>query len=688
MSSGEQANSAALPEGAMLMGGKYRIVKKLGQGGFGITYLAEHVELEKRVAIKEFFFGQYCERDADTSHVTVPTAGNRELVEKFRRKFVKEAKLIASKLSHQSIVRVSDVFSENGTSYYVMDYIDGRSLSEIVAERGRMGETEAIGIIDSVGKALEFIHSQKINHLDIKPGNIMVERNSGNVVLIDFGVAKQYDAETGEATTTTPVAHSRGYAPPEQYKPGGVGSFTPESDIYALGATLYKMVTGTTPPDAMDVVTQGGIPPLPGSISAPVRRAITAAMQTAKKDRPHTVAEFLGILHGKAVGEETEVDEKKRKQNDIEVIVIDDGRGGKGNNGNNGGRASDSSASGHNPQPQPTPQSQPRRKWLPWVVAAVVAVVAFVAIMLLPQQPEPIPPDIIAAVASGADTVSQQEQPQQPVRPPSQPQVQQQQPAQPNSPQPTQQIVQQQSQFVQPTVIEPEQTERHQNNLMEIEMVWVSGGTFSMGATTEQSGDAYSDEIPAHRVTLGGYYIGKYEVTQKLWKAVMGSNPSRFKGDNLPVENVSWNDVQEFIRKLNQLTGKSYRLPTEAEWEYAARGGGSSLVYKYSGSNNIGSVAWYRGNSGYGTHPVGSKSPNELGIYDMSGNVWEWCQDWYDNGYYDKLPQRNPTGPTSGVHRVCRGGSWYDDDRSCRVSNRSRSNSSNRRNYLGFRLVL
>ena len=236
MSSGEQANSAALPAGAMLMGGKYRIVRKLGQGGFGITYLAEHVELEKRVAIKEFFFGQYCERDADTSHVTVPTAGNRELVEKFRRKFVKEAKLIASKLSHQSIVRVSDVFSENGTSYYVMDYIDGRSLSEIVAERGCMGETEAIGIIDSVGKALEFIHSQKINHLDIKPGNIMVERNSGNVELIDFGVAKQYDAETGEATTTTPVAHSRGYAPPEQYKPGGVGSFTPESDIYALGA--------------------------------------------------------------------------------------------------------------------------------------------------------------------------------------------------------------------------------------------------------------------------------------------------------------------------------------------------------------------------------------------------------------------------------------------------------------------
>ena len=223
---------------------------------------------------------------------------------------------------------------------------------------------------------------------------------------------------------------------------------------------------------------------------------------------------------------------------------------------------------------------------------------------------------------------------------------------------------------------------------MEIEMVWVSGGTFSMGATTEQSGDAYSDEIPAHRVTLGGYYIGKYEVTQKLWKAVMGSNPSRFKGDNLPVENVSWNDVQEFIRKLNQLTGKSYRLPTEAEWEYAARGGGSSLVYKYSGSNNIGSVAWYRGNSGYGTHPVGSKSPNELGIYDMSGNVWEWCQDWYSSTYYSNSPSKNPHGPTRGSDRVCRGGSWGLNSVYCRVSCRVEYSPDLRQNNLGFRLAM
>ena len=662
MSNEGRARSAALPEGAMLMGGKYRIVKKLGQGGFGITYLAEHVVLRKRVAIKEFFFQQFCERDDGTSHVTVPTVGNRELVEKFRRKFVKEAQLIASKLSHPSIVGVTDVFDENGTSYYVMDYIEGRSSSDIIKERGRIGEAEAIAIIDSVCRALAYVHSRNINHLDIKPGNIMVEAETGNVVLIDFGVAKQYDAATGEATTTTPVGRSHGYSPLEQYKVGGVSQFSPESDIYALGATLYKMLTGTTPPEAGDVA-QDGLPPIPSDISASVRRAITAAMSTAKKDRPHTVAEFLDILHGKtAGGEETEVEEKKpkQKQDDIEVIVIDDGKGNSGNNGNNEGRASGSSASGHNshPQPQPEPAPQPqRRKWLPWVVAAGVAAVVFAAIMLLRPQPEP----------------------------PSQPQVQQQPQQQPPAQQPTQPVQQQQEQ--QPVEHQPE-SERPQSNLPEIEMVWVSGGTFTMGATSEQGSDAFDSEKPAHSVTLSGYYIGKYEVTQAQWKAVMGNNPSYFKGDNLPVEQVSWNDVQEFIRKLNQQTGKSYRLPTEAEWEYAARGGSNSRGYKYSGSNNIGSVAWYDGNSGNTTHAVGTKSPNELGIYDMSGNVYEWCQDWYGSSYYSNSPQRNPQGPASGSDRVCRGGSWIYSARGFRVSFRDYYSPVIRSYDLGFRLVL
>ena len=218
------------------------------------------------------------------------------------------------------------------------------------------------------------------------------------------------------------------------------------------------------------------------------------------------------------------------------------------------------------------------------------------------------------------------------------------------------------------------------------EMVWVEGGTFRMGATPEQGGDAESDEKPVHSVTLSSYYIGKTEVTQALWKAVMGSNPSEFKGDNLPVENVSWNDCQKFIRKLNALTGQNFRLPTEAEWEFACRGGNNSRGYKYSGSNYIDNVAWYGDNSGNKTHPVATKSPNELGIYDMSGNVWEWCCDWY--GDYTSGAQTNPKGPESGSLRVRRGGSWLGYARGCPSSNRDYGIPSGRVSYLGLRLAL
>lgn len=211
-------------------------------------------------------------------------------------------------------------------------------------------------------------------------------------------------------------------------------------------------------------------------------------------------------------------------------------------------------------------------------------------------------------------------------------------------------------------------------------MVYVSGGTFIMG------GDESSDQTPTHSVTLSSYYICKYEVTQALWRAVMGSNPSKFKGDNLPVEQVSWNDCQTFINRLNNYTGRNFRLPTEAEWEFAARGGNYSHHYKYSGSNYIGDVAWYANNSGNRTHPVGTKQPNELGLYDMSGNVYEWCSDWY--GSYSSYSQSNPTGPNRGSNRVDRGGSWRDYARICRSSCRYDFEPGSRYGYLGLRLVL
>ena len=223
-------------------------------------------------------------------------------------------------------------------------------------------------------------------------------------------------------------------------------------------------------------------------------------------------------------------------------------------------------------------------------------------------------------------------------------------------------------------------------NGISIEMVKVEAGTFMMGATSEMQAP-YRWEKPVHQVTLtNDYYMGKYEVTQALWEAVMDSNPSYFKGDNLPVETVSWNDCQEFISKLNSMTGRKFRLPTEAEWEYAARGGKKSRSYQYSGSSNISDVAWYDGNSGSKTHPVGTKQANELGIYDMTGNVWEWCQDWY--GSYSSSSQTNPTGAVSGAHRVYRGGSWDFYAGRCRLSYRRYGTPDYRNSILGLRLAL
>ena len=223
-------------------------------------------------------------------------------------------------------------------------------------------------------------------------------------------------------------------------------------------------------------------------------------------------------------------------------------------------------------------------------------------------------------------------------------------------------------------------------NGINIEMVKVEAGSFNMGATPEMQ-DPDTDEKPVHRVTLtNNYYIGKYEVTQALWKIVMGSNPSNSKGDNLPVEQVSWNDCQDFISKLNAMTGKRFRLPSEAEWEYAARGGKKSRGYQYSGSNTIGDVAWYDGNNSSMTHAVGTKQPNELGLYDMTGNVWEWCQDWYDS--YSSSPQTNPIGAVSGSYRVFRGGGINSSARFCHSSIRFDNSPAFRSFILGLRLVL
>lgn len=592
-----------LKPGTFLQGGKYKIEGVLGQGGFGITYLGLQTGLNRKVAIKEFFMKEYCDRSVETSRVTVNSQGSRDAVDRFRKKFIKEAQTIAQ-MDHPSVVRIYDIFEENATAYFVMEYIPGGSLEDLVKRVGALNEKQALDYICQVAEALGYIHKDKILHLDVKPSNILL-RDNNRAVLIDFGISKRYDA-SGDQTSTTPAGVSKGYAPIEQYRQGGVDSFLPCTDIYSLGATFYKLLTGNTPPEASDIYEEG-LPALPDFIRSTTSNAIKKAMQPGKKQRPQSVKEFLSLLNK---------EEKREEKEDTEIIdvipVI--------------------------PIPEAIPTPEPvivpseRKKSLKIYGGIVVLLIAIVFIFILKDAND-------SATAEDAA------------------------------------IEETETASIEPAVVSPNDKQLTVNGVS-FDMVYVEGGEFSMGS---------KDAAPVHSVTLSSYYIGKTEVTQALWKAVMGNNPSCFQGDDLPVENVSWDDCQAFIKKLNSLSDKTFRLPTEAEWEYAARGGNKKESFLYSGSDNLEQVAWYGGNSGSKTHPVGKLAPNGLGLYDMTGNVWEWCSDWY--GSYPSSKQTNPSGPATGSYRVYRGGSWSHSAGSCAVSCRGNFTPDFALSYLGFRLV-
>ena len=610
-----------LHPGDNLQGGKYRIEKVLGQGGFGITYLAIQGGLERTVAIKEFFMREACCRASDSRGVTLGTEGNRETVDRYRQKFLKEARSIA-RLNHPHIVRIIDVFEENGTAYYVMEYVAGGSLSDRVGRQGALSEPEATRYIRQVADALTYIHTQRMTHLDVKPANIMLT-DKDEVVLIDFGLAKQYDSATGHQTSSTPVGISEGYAPLEQYMQGGVGEFSPETDVYALGATYYKLLTGQTPPSASSV-NEDGLPlePLKSRGVTPlVITAITHAMEGRRRDRPKTVAEFLAEFDGVS-GQAA--NPKPRTDTSHEAS-------GSG----------DTTLKKKIPTPQPKSPARPvvSRKTM-MVAAAVLAAVLVVGGIVVA---------ISQAWPSGETATETQDKPA----------------------------------FVAKKITKD--SEMFSVGDVNFTMRYIEGGSFDMGATAEMDtvGFSLAEEKPVHKVYVESFAIGVFEVTQELWQAVMGTNPSSTKSEYCPVESVSWNDCQEFIQKLNAITGKQFRLPTEAEWEYAARGGKYAKGYRYSGSNNLGEV----GSFYHGSWPAwASRKPNELGLYDMSGSVNELCSDYM--GDYSAEEQVCPVGPASGSERVMRGGSFGDEPINCRISARFGIAPDKRASNVGLRLAL
>jgi serine/threonine protein kinase len=281
-----------LRENTVLQGGKYRIKRFISSGGFGCTYEAECVNSGKRVAIKEFFVKDFCNRDENTQHVTVGTQSKKGLVDKLQKKFIDEARVL-QEMRHPNIVSVSEVFEENGTAYFVMDYIDGLSLHEIVRNEGALGEKRAVKYIRQAAEALQYVHNLNRLHLDIKPHNIMVNGND-QAILIDFGASKQYDEMNGENTSTL-IGQTPGYAPLEQIG-NDVVRFFPATDIYSLGATLYKLLSGDTPLSASLLASGEELKPLSVNITERTRTAVTAAMTVNKSKRPQTIADFLILL--------------------------------------------------------------------------------------------------------------------------------------------------------------------------------------------------------------------------------------------------------------------------------------------------------------------------------------------------------------------------------------------------------
>ena len=663
-----------LKQGTLLQGGKYKIEATLGQGTFGITYLGTARltlngglgarEIVTKVAIKEFFMREVNVRDNDGRCVE---GSSSSVFTNYRHRFRREAENLA-KLDHPNIIRVYDVFDENGTTYYSMEYVEGITLDAYIQQHHPLPEAEAVAILGRVCSALSFMHGQRMLHLDLKPKNIMCS-TKGEVFLIDFGLSKQFGANGEPESSTTIGAGTPGYAPLEQANPIKDGTFPATLDIYALGATMYKTLTGQRPPVATDVLNEGfPLEPLVQHHRSPsLIQVIACCMSPMRKDRYQTVADLLRDYPALAIE-----DEKTEIKEDTEATILDDVQPVKHPTGDalvpppiveekvsaksNPKKAepvldpkanrpivslSGAHWSAQGIEAPPPPKKPSTRNYL------LLSVLAGLLLVLL----------VFGAIARCTNNHSSDD-------------------------------------TLQLYPLQADPTLDITVNGVTFTMVLVEGGTFMMGATAEQTGAIY-DEKPAHRVTLSDYYIGETEVTQALWKAVMGETPTsdgpQWKpeyglGDNYPAYHISYDDVLSFISKLNNLTGRTFRMPTEAEWEYAARGGNKSEGYLYSGGNTLDNVGWYEDNSDETTHPVAQKAANELGLYDMSGNVYEWCSDWY--GSYSSSSQTNPTGPSTGSYRVLRGGWCSSDATYCRVAYRGNYSPSYRSPYRGVRLAL
>lgn len=621
-----------------LLNNRYRILQTLGSGGFGETFLAEDTNSpsKRRCVIKKL----------------KPKTDNADTWELIKDRFEREAAIL-EKLGDESaqIPSLKAYFDENQEFYLVQDWIEGENLCEIVKANGRFDESAVREFLLEILPVLDFVHSQGIIHRDIKPENIMRRAKDGKYLLIDFGAVKEVATtimDSGGTPTSSIIIGSEGFMPLEQ----AAGKPVFASDLYALAMTAIYLLTAKRP-KAMSDLTTGDIAwqkfALP--VAADLAAVLDKAIEERARDRFPTASEMLAALQPESVKLLTPAPLPSNRQ--IENLSELDTIAG----GNTGGKNSVNFAASKTvenesslpfvPNP-PAPAKMPQA----WLIVSGLLILVFVLVggftvlrSIFPLQPA----DATATNSNRANANVAN--------------LSNSKPSNAN------------------TAAANSSNSNTVKNSIGMEFVKIPVGIFYMGSPKSEAGSK-DGETPQHLVTISrSFYMGKTEVTQEQWQAVMGDNPSSFKNClKCPVENVSWDDAQEFIKKLNAKNEGAYRLPTEAEWEYAAR---AKTTGAYPG--NLDSMAWYDKNSGGKTHEVGMKVQNDFGLYDMHGNVWEWCSDWY--GDYSSGAVTDPTGAASGSYRVFRGGSWGSGAANLRSAFRGNNLPSDRRAYVGFRVV-
>ena len=780
--------AATLGREATILANQYRIIKKIGEGGMGIAYLAEDVEMGNRpVAIK----------------VLPPLLSkNIRAVENLRREAI-----TAINLNHPNIIRLYGFHSDGDIKFLAMEYIDGQTLEEKISKSsdGKLSLDETIEIAEKVAAALDYAHSRKppVFHRDLKPSNIMTSRDS-EVKLLDFGIAREMHDSYTRVTGKQDTSGTLPYMSPEQLrgqKP------TVEMDIYSLGIVCYECLCGHPPFHTGDLTYQiiHEPPPKIDDVPDSINDALQVSLAKDASERPKTARELIDILKTKPEPEvkrkpskpapevkpQFVVEELKKPEPQVfdrPVSVKKPSRSRKGlwaaliliaigvvailvllsqKTTHNISQNSQSRPSGSSDTRQPdvskTGQSKPpeqrskdferlarnsndrartlhefakvyyerkallkQRDEYANQIATQESLIKLTGLNLNDIQirvlgwvklgPEKRKQTILDFLGSegnldlltryteiyskwaeAADRLVEPEtglnakftQAKQILNSLNLSSDQVIAVLEAGSPGSDKTVQTKPASVVTTTGSTPKAGDVVTNSIG-MKLVCIPAGEFVMGSPSNEKESAIN-EGPQHKVRISkGFWMGIYEVTQAQYQAVMGTNTSTFKGDNLPVEEVSWNEAVEFCKKLNQKEGKTYRLPTEAEWEYACRAGSTTRFSFGDNDSGFGDYAWYTDNSGNRTHPVGQKKPNAFGLYDMHGNVWEWCNDWCNESYYSQSPEVDPQGPSSEETRVLRGGSWKDNPRNCRSTSRSNGwpYSAAYRSNVGFRIVI